>query len=176
MWFAFYIARGVFVYEQVSVVTSGFSLLFELCWKVMKDYLKNELGVSAASTGSPREILGLAFQYFIIEESDTWIKMLRDRNDDSHKYLFTQAVLYKSRIESEYLPEVSKLIDLLSARYVEEEYKVEEIPVDLLNLAKAQNKPLAQLVSEKAVEYHCKEADVFKLWKLNSENKDLDSF
>lgn len=75
-------------YEINDVTIDGvlhrFEFTFELSWKTLKDYLEY-LGVSETS-GSPREVIQLAFKQGIIEDGEQWIKMMISRNMLSHMY------------------------------------------------------------------------------------------
>ncbi len=68
----------------IDGVLHRFEFTFELAWKTMKDYLEY-VGV-IDKTGSPREIIKSAFEYGMIEEGETWIKMMLARNSLSHLY------------------------------------------------------------------------------------------
>ena len=57
---------------------------FELAWKTMKDYLEYH-GV-IENTGSPREIIKVAFKQGLIAEGEDWIQMMLSRNSLSHLY------------------------------------------------------------------------------------------
>lgn len=58
---------GDFSEVYVSAITSDFDRLFELAWKTMKEYMYKNLGMQAAKTGSPKEILSLAHNQGIIK-------------------------------------------------------------------------------------------------------------
>lgn len=47
----------------ISGIIDKFSIQFELGWKVLKELLTYE-GIDAAKTGSPREIIKQAYQYY----------------------------------------------------------------------------------------------------------------
>ena len=110
--------------DHVSGITSDFDRLFELSWKTMKEYMFRDLGMIAAKTGSPREILGLALQQGLIKEERLWSDMLHDRNDDAHNYNILVAYEYKNKIEKVYLEVVKKLIEELSLLIPAEEGQV----------------------------------------------------
>lgn len=61
-----------------------FEFTFELAWKTMKDYLEYH-GV-IENTGSPREIIKVAFKQGLIAEGEDWIQMMLSRNSLSHLY------------------------------------------------------------------------------------------
>ena len=89
--------------EMISAVTADFDRLFELTWKYIKEYMQYTLMIREAATGSPSEILKLAFRENLINDEDNWIEMLKDRNDDTHHYNHGAAVLYVSRINDRYI-------------------------------------------------------------------------
>lgn len=61
-----------------------FEFTFELAWKTMKDYLEYQ-GV-IENTGSPREVIKVAFKQGMIEDGEGWIDMMLSRNSLSHLY------------------------------------------------------------------------------------------
>ena len=63
----------------------NFNLTFDIAWKVMKDILIKKLGILDFAIGSPRETLQQAFTNKIIDD-DTWMQMLRVRNQLAHDY------------------------------------------------------------------------------------------
>jgi len=68
--------------EEQGVIQS-FEFTHELAWNVLKDYLEYQ-GVRdiVGSRGAVRE----AFKNALIEDGDTWMTMIRDRNLSSHTY------------------------------------------------------------------------------------------
>ena len=69
----------------ISGIIDKFSIQFELGWKVLKELLTYE-GINAAKTGSPREIIKQAYQYYPCIEEDVWLDMLSQRNNMAHIY------------------------------------------------------------------------------------------
>ena len=67
-------------------VIQRFEYTFELAWLTLKDKLEYD-GV-VLSTVTPRNVIREAFQAKLIEDGDTWIDMLTDRNLMSHTYDF----------------------------------------------------------------------------------------
>ncbi|MBO5372885.1 MAG: nucleotidyltransferase substrate binding protein [Lachnospiraceae bacterium] len=72
-----------------NVVLTGLVALYEICfeqsWKAMKEILEND-GVSESQTGSPRQILKLAYQMKMIKDEEIWIDALKTRNNVAHSY------------------------------------------------------------------------------------------
>ena len=63
----------------------NYNLTFDLAWKVMKDILVKQLGITDFAIGSPREVLQSAFTNGLIID-DIWLKMLKTRNLLAHDY------------------------------------------------------------------------------------------
>lgn len=63
----------------------NFNLTFDIAWKVMKDILVKNMGILDFATGSPRETLQQAFTNRLISD-DTWMQMLKTRNQLAHDY------------------------------------------------------------------------------------------
>ena len=63
-------------------VIQSYEMDIELAWKTLKDYL-NYLGYKIQA---PREAIKQAFAIEILEDAETWLKMLEDRNLTSHVY------------------------------------------------------------------------------------------
>ena len=88
-----------------------FEFTFELAWKTMKDLM--EYNGIIETTGSPREVLRIAFQHGLIEDGETWIDMMLDRNKLSHLYdEETSRKIYKD-IKEKYIVLIEKLNETL---------------------------------------------------------------
>ncbi|MBU2454395.1 MAG: nucleotidyltransferase substrate binding protein [Proteobacteria bacterium] len=82
--------------DQLSVLEKEgmiqrFEYTFELAWKTLKDFLEAQ-NVDAAY---PRQVIKKAFEYEIIEDGETWLEMLEQRNLMAHTYseeIFIKAV------------------------------------------------------------------------------------
>ena len=85
----------------LSGTVQMFNLSFDLAWKVMKDIITEYHGVLEYPTGSPRETLRMANSVGLIED-DTWLEMLRTRNNLAHDYDGELAVRYFEKITSTY--------------------------------------------------------------------------
>lgn len=68
----------------IDCVLHRFEFTFELAWKTVKDYLEY-LGITN-KIGSPREIIQTGYKQGIIEDGESWIKMMLSRNSLSHIY------------------------------------------------------------------------------------------
>ena len=69
----------------LSGTSAKFSITFDLAWKVMKDILVQYYAITGFVTGSPREVLRESFQANLISD-DTWMEMLKVRNELAHDY------------------------------------------------------------------------------------------
>ena len=80
------VERGV---DTLSDLEKGgtiqrFEMVFELSWKLLKDYLEHEGAVIAPVT--PRNVIKEAFSARILTNGQVWIDMLDRRNLLSHTY------------------------------------------------------------------------------------------
>ncbi len=62
--------------------TQGFEIVFELGWKILKDYIK----IKGYEETSPRDVIKKAFLLEYLPNAQIWINMLDDRNITSHEY------------------------------------------------------------------------------------------
>ncbi len=65
-------------------IIGQFNLTFELAWKALQAVL--EAHGAAADSGSPRDILQIAYQYGFINDAPVWLLMLKKRNLSVHVY------------------------------------------------------------------------------------------
>ena len=83
--------KEIYEYEAPynHVVTTGLVGLFEICfeqaWKMMKEIL-SEHGYQEAATGSPKQILKLAYASGMIHDETAWLSALQARNNVAHSY------------------------------------------------------------------------------------------
>ena len=75
-----------------------YEVAFELSWKLIKDYLES-LGFDVKS---PRAAIKQAFQTDIINDGESWMKALEDRNLTSHTYNEDTANLIVDNIKKKY--------------------------------------------------------------------------
>ena len=73
--------------EQQGLI-QGFEFTHELAWNLLKDDLQFQ-GIQTIM-GS-RDATRLAFQAGLINDGDTWMAMIRARNQSSHTYNLEQA-------------------------------------------------------------------------------------
>lgn len=99
-----------------SGIIDKFELQFELGWKLLKALLLYE-GDPVAASGSPRDTLKTAYQYYDFTDEALWLRMLRDRNDSAHVYDGEKARLLVDTIIHDYLPEFDRLEQGLVCRY-----------------------------------------------------------
>lgn len=76
--------------EPYDVMTlTGSIALFEICfeqaWKAMKERLTGH-GFPEGQTGSPRQIVKLAYSAGMVRDEKGWLAMLVSRNDAAHSY------------------------------------------------------------------------------------------
>lgn len=100
----------------LSGIIDKFFLQFELGWKVLKELLKYE-GKAIANTGSPREIIKAAYAVYDFMDEETWLSMLRDRNDMAHVYDEEAAKRLVKKILEVYIPTFVQLKDSLTEYY-----------------------------------------------------------
>jgi nucleotidyltransferase substrate binding protein (TIGR01987 family) len=85
-------------------VISKFCITFDLSFKLIKDILVEYHGITNFAKGSPREILREGFQAGIIN-SDTWLIMLKARNEIVHEYKdYDHVDDWCKKIVNDYLP------------------------------------------------------------------------
>lgn len=66
----------------IDGIIQRFEFTFELAWKLMKDYLAYE----GIEVNSPRSVIRAAYENHLIDDGESWIDMLMDRNKTSHIY------------------------------------------------------------------------------------------
>lgn len=89
-------------------IIGQFNLSFELSWKAMQEILRLH-GVEEAETGSPREIIQLAYKFGFISDSTVWLSMLKRRNTSVHVYDEDEADELILLIRDSYVPAFTEL-------------------------------------------------------------------
>jgi len=92
------------VVERAGII-QFFEITFELSWKLLKDYLESR-NVDAKF---PRDVVKEAFHYELIQDGDTWMAMLGDRNLTVHTYHETKAAEIESKIRNTFFPALGQL-------------------------------------------------------------------
>ena len=82
-------------------VIQRFEFTFELSWNLLKDKLEHD-GI-ILPTVTPRAVIRQAFQSKLIDDCETWLDMLVDRNLMSHTYDFEKFEAVILRIHTRYL-------------------------------------------------------------------------
>lgn len=96
--------------EQEGVI-QRFEYTFELAWKVLKDRMEYD-GVILARAGA-RDVLREAAAAGLVSDRDTWLNMLTDRNDTSHRYDFDVFDDVLHNIRDNYVPVLEELYQRL---------------------------------------------------------------
>ena len=101
----------------LPATVQNYNLTFDLAWKVMKELLTHEFGLTDFAAGSPRETLKSAFSVGLIDD-DKWMDMLRVRNTLAHDYDGQVAIKYFDDIVGDYYTLLEVLV-----RSIEKYYK-----------------------------------------------------
>lgn len=72
---------------------------------------------AVSASGSPRDILKAAFRYYDFLDEDTWLSMLRDRNNTARVYDAESARSLIHVILDRYIPELQNVERALRERY-----------------------------------------------------------
>lgn len=156
----------------ISGITADFDRLFELSWKTMKEYLYNEKNIINAKTGSPKDIIKLAYQQALIDDENNWIILLKDRNDDSHQYSESEARSYLCRIQRDYLNIIKIFIERMSELIEPEPEILAEIPESFLESLKNSGMYYDEFLNLKKKEFGCdSDLQLFEVWKLKHDNQ-----
>jgi len=76
-----------------------FELCYELSWKLIKEYLA-DMGIICKN---PRDCFKSAFSNNLIDNEDTWLKMIEDRNYLVHTYTFEESRKIFKHIKDAYV-------------------------------------------------------------------------
>lgn len=101
-------------------VIGQFNLTFELAWKALQEIMRKH-GVEDSSTGSPREILKLGYKFGFIDDSETWLLMLKKRNTSVHIYNEEEVDELILLIRDSFIPAFTALKDTLARKLDEAE-------------------------------------------------------
>lgn len=89
-----------------------FEYTFELAWKTLKGFLEDR----QVDVRYPRDVIKKAFEYEIIENGETWLEMMEQRNIMSHTYSEENFRKATQLIGDPYFKAISQVYDFLSAQ------------------------------------------------------------
>lgn len=101
-------------------IVGQFNLTFELAWKALQEVMRKHC-VEEASTGSPREILQLGYKIGFINDSETWLLMLKKRNVSVHIYNEDEIDELILLVRDSFIPAFTVLKDTLVKKLAEAE-------------------------------------------------------
>ena len=90
-------------------LVQSFEVVFELAWKVLKDYLQ-ENGIDV---NLPKMVIKEAFNKKIIANGQTWINMCETRNSTSHEYNMEKVNIMLEKIAYDYYDELSNFTNII---------------------------------------------------------------
>ena len=102
--------------EQQGLI-KAFETTFELAWNSVRDLLRSQ---GNASLLGSRDTLREAFRLGLVEDGETWMLMIQDRNLTSHTYNRSTAEAIAANIVDRYLPCFKDLHARLQQRQVDE--------------------------------------------------------
>ena len=82
-----------------------FELCYELAWKLIKEYLE-DLGIICKS---PRQCFKYAKENNLIDDEETWLNMIEDRNYLVHTYSMEQSREIFKKIKEKYISSFESL-------------------------------------------------------------------
>ena len=97
--------RPLSALEQQGMIHS-FEYTHELSWNVLRDYLKDQ---GTQQLYGSKDTVRAAFAVGLIQDGDTWMEMIRDRNHSSHTYNLEVATAIVSRVTDSYIHAFVKL-------------------------------------------------------------------
>lgn len=99
-------------------IVGQFNLTFELAWKALQEVMRLH-GVAGAETGSPREILKMAYQVGFVSDEQVWLLILKKCNTSVHIYNEEEADELIILIRDSFLPAFRTLADTLRKKLSE---------------------------------------------------------
>ena len=101
-------------------VIGQFNLTFELAWKALQEIMRKH-GVEDSSAGSPREILQLGYKFGFIDDSETWLLMLKKYNTSVYSYNEDEVDEMIMLIHDSFVPAFTDVKDILLKKLEEVE-------------------------------------------------------
>jgi nucleotidyltransferase substrate binding protein (TIGR01987 family) len=77
----------------------AFEYTHELAWNLLRDYLRDQ---GAQNINGSKDAVRAAFQVGLIEDGETWMDMIKDRNRTSHTYNQVTAEAIATNIKSRF--------------------------------------------------------------------------
>ncbi|MEE0955404.1 MAG: HI0074 family nucleotidyltransferase substrate-binding subunit [Eubacterium sp.] len=108
-------------------IVGQFNLTFELAWKALQEVLRLH-GVAGAETGSPREILQMAYKVGFLSDQEVWLLILKKRNSAVHLYNEEEIDQLVLLIQERFIPAFQKLAETLKEKSEEIEGTGQEEP------------------------------------------------
>ena len=100
---------------ELTGIVGLFEICFELSWKALREVLLIH-GVIEANSGSPREIIKAGYKFHFLSDEETWLDMLKRRNEAIHIYNEDLAVKLVALIFDKYLAAFTDLREELQRR------------------------------------------------------------
>lgn len=85
-------------------LVQGFEIVYELGWKVLKDYLSQ----NGIEVFTPKEVIKESFNINILPTAQVWIDMIKDRNTCSHEYRAEKIIAILDKISTIYAEELKR--------------------------------------------------------------------
>lgn len=113
-------SRGADIDDQfvLPATVQNYNLTFDLSWKVLKELVTHEFGMTDFAAGSPREVLKSAFSVGLISD-DRWMDMLRVRSTLAHDYDGQVALRYFDDIVGDYFTLIEAMVMDIAQYYKE---------------------------------------------------------
>ncbi len=77
----------------------AFEYTHELAWNLLRDYLRDQ---GAQNINGSKDAVRAAFQVGLIEDGESWMDMIKDRNRTSHSYNQVTAEAIATNIKSRF--------------------------------------------------------------------------
>jgi len=88
-------------------LTQSYEIVFELAWKVLKDYLAQK----GVEVHYPKDVIKEAFAANTLQNGQIWINMLKDRNASPHEYNTEKISEILEKISTVYFEELSRFTE-----------------------------------------------------------------
>ncbi|MEL6138060.1 MAG: nucleotidyltransferase substrate binding protein [Cyanobacteria bacterium J06626_18] len=92
-------------FEQQGLI-QAFEYTHELAWNVLKDYLGYQ---GTQNIYGSRDATRIAFNRGLIEDGESWMEMIKDRNQTSHTYNQDTAASIANNVRLRYFPAFESL-------------------------------------------------------------------